>query len=339
MTGLIFQEAREMPTDYAIDPELRAWLHTAPVVDLSTLEGIKRVREGYALLTQSPELVPAEHRPAQYQPDQPLDIRDVMVPGPANAPDVRVRIYAPSTNDVLRPGLLYLHGGGFVIGSVEMTDPLAAMYADRLGVVVVSVDYRLAPEHPFPAPLEDCYAALTWLAAKAGDLGVDPDRIGVFGQSAGGGLAAGATLLARDRGGPALCFQYLEIPELDDRLDTPSARDYVDTPLWNRPNAENSWRCYLGEVTPGGPDVSPYAAPARAEDLAGLPPACVTTCQFDPLRDEGLTYAQRLMHAGVPTELRHYPGTFHGSFSATEAAVSKRMLADTLDDLRRGLRA
>src|SRR5207247_8429091 len=133
---------------------------------------------------------------------------------------------------------------------------------------VVSVDYRLAPEDPFPAGLEDCYAALRWIHDRAEDLGVDRERIGVIGGSAGGGLAAGLALLARDRGGPSLCFQFLGIPELDDRLDTPSMRAFVDTPLWNRPNAELSWPYYLGESTG---DVSPYAAPARAPDLRGLP--------------------------------------------------------------------
>jgi acetyl esterase/lipase len=178
---------------------------------------------------------------------------------------------------------------------------------------------------------------LTWTAAKAAELGIDPERLGVAGESAGGGLSAAIALLARDRGGPALCFQYLGIPELDDRLETPSMRAYVDTPVWNRPNAVYSWTSYLG-AEPGGADVSPYAAPARATDLSGLPPAFVTTCQFDPLRDEGIQYAQRLLQAGVQTELHHYPGTFHGSSMVADAAVSRRMFADEVAALRRGLK-
>jgi acetyl esterase len=154
--------------------------------------------------------------------------------------------------------------------------------------VVVSVEYRLAPEDPFPAGLEDCYAALVWLHESAAELGVDGDRIAVVGRSAGGGLAAALALVTRDRHGPALCFQCLAIPELDDRLDTPSMQAFVDTPLWNRPLAEASWRHYLGDDRS---DVSPYAAPARATDLSGLPPAYVSTMEFDPLRDEGIAYA------------------------------------------------
>ena len=198
-----------------------------------------------------------------------------------------MRVYSPANRTGAVPGLLYIHGGGFVLGDLDMFHASLLRLVDELGVVIVSVDYRLAPEHPFPAPVEDCYAALQWVEAKAAELGIDPARLGVGGESAGGGLPAAVALLARDRGGPALCFQYLGIPELDDRLGTPSMRAYTDTPLWNRPNAVFSWTSYLG-AEPGGDGVSPYAAPARAEDLAGLPPAFVTTCQFDPLRDEGI---------------------------------------------------
>ena len=324
-----------MSTEYPIDPELLSWLETRQAPPpMTSLETIRMLRSALAELLRSG---PGELLPS-YQPGQAIDVWDEEVPGPAGAPDVRVRIYAPERRDGPLPGLLHLHGGGFMIGSVEMSDVSCTRYADQVGAMVVSVDYRLAPETPFPGPVEDCFAALTWFAAKADDLGVDPGRIGVIGESAGGGLAAGTTLLARDRGGPVLCYQHLDIPELDDRLDTPSATRYVDTPLWNRPNAVFSWRSYLGEVTPGGPDVSPYAAPARAADLSGLPPATVTVCQFDPLRDEGIAYAQGLMAAGVPTELHAYPGTFHGSAGAAEAAVTKRMIADNVARLRRGLK-
>ena len=169
---------------------------------------------------------------------------------------------------------------------------------------------------------------------NAADLGIDPARVGVGGDSAGGGLAASVALLARARGGPALRFQYLGIPELDDRLETVSMRAFVDTPLWNRPAAELSWKYYLsGESTLDGV----HAAPARAADLSGLPPAFISTCEFDPLRDEGLDYAQRLLQAGVSVELHHYPGTFHGSGFVTDAAVTKRMIADMISAIRRAL--
>jgi acetyl esterase/lipase len=275
-----------------------------------------------------------EHIPA-YDPPVPVTVRDAVVPG---EPDVPVRVYAPEGQDGPLPGVFYIHGGGFILGNVAMFDGEATRIAAEVGAVVVSVEYRLAPENPFPAGLDDCYAALVWTAKSAGELGVDPARLAIAGDSAGGGLAAATALLARDRGGPALCFQYLGIPELDDRLDTPSMRAYVDTPLWHRPAAEFSWDSYLGGPgVRGTEDVSPYAAPARTEDLSGLPPTFVNVCQFDPLRDEGIAYAQRLAQANVPTELVMYPGTFHGSGMVAEAAVTKRVIADQIAALRRGL--
>jgi acetyl esterase len=230
-----------------------------------------------------------------------------------------------------------VHGGGFIGGDVAVDHAQNLWLARELGVVIVSVDYRLAPEHPFPAPLEDCYAGLVWTAKNADTLGVDPDRIAIHGVSAGGGLCAGLALLARDRGGPAIAFQYLGVPEIDDRLDTPSMHAYTDTPLWNRPNAVISWDAYLGPGRRGSEGVSSYAAPARATDLDGLPPAYVSAMQFDPLRDEDIRYAQRLLHAGIPTELHVFPGTFHGSALATHAAVSVREATEALAVLRRGL--
>jgi acetyl esterase/lipase len=265
-----------------------------------------------------------------------VDIEDLDVPGPVDAPAVPVRVYRPSGNAPARgrPALLDIHGGGFVVGSIEMEHAFATQVARLLETVVVAVEYRLAPEHPFPAGLEDCYAALTWLHANAATLGVDPTRIAVGGQSAGGGLSAATALVARDRGGPPLCFQFLGIPELDYRLDTASMRAFVDTPMWHRANAELSWQYYLGSELD---EVSPYASPAIATDLRGLPPAYVTTMEFDPLRDEGILYALRLMEAGVSVELHTYPGTFHGSSFVTTAAVSRRAHQELLVALKRGL--
>jgi acetyl esterase/lipase len=249
--------------------------------------------------------------------------------------EIPIRVYSPPRQDGAPvPAVLFIHGGGFVVGDLDTEHAGAASTADALGVVVVSVDYRLAPEHPFPAGLEDCYAALQWLAKEAGELGVDAERIAVFGQSAGGGLAAGLALLARDRGGPSLCFQLLGIPELDDRLETPSMVAFTDTPMWSRPSAERSWRYYLGDAANG--DTPPYAAPARAEDLSGLPAAYVSTSEYDPLRDEGITYALRLLQAGVSVELHQFAGTFHGS-TILPAEVSRRQQAEMTDALRRGL--
>lgn len=310
---------------YAFDPELAPWIPMIPEMDYTDIAAIRSIDESMM-----------EHLPT-YDPPVPVTIRDIVVPG---EPDVPVRVYAPAAQDGPLPGVLYIHGGGFILGNVEMFDGDAKRIAAEVGVVVVSVEYRLAPEHPFPAGLDDCYAALSWTAASALELGIDPARLAIAGDSAGGGLAAAAALLARDRGGPALCFQYLGIPELDDRLDTPSMRAYVDTPLWHRPAAEFSWDSYLGgKGIRGTADVSPYAAPARAEDLSGLPPTFVNVCQFDPLRDEGIAYAQRLAQANVPTELVLYPGTFHGSGMIAAAAVNQRISADQLAALRRALHA
>ena len=302
----------------AYDPELAPAVPLLPRLDLADLSEARRLlREGFGFARADVDT-------------SGLDVDDRTV----GDPPVGVRVYRPMGRTAPSPGLLYLHGGGLVLGDVESEHAGATAIAKALGVVVVSVEYRLAPEHPFPAGLDDCYAALQWMVAEAAELGVDTARVGVFGQSAGGGLAAALALLARDRGGPALCFQLLGIPELDDRLDTPSMREFVDTPMWDRPNAVLSWQYYLGDAA----EVSPYAAPARATDLAGLPPAYVTVAEFDPLRDEGLDYACRMVQAGVPVELHLFPGTFHGSGVVVGADVSKRAGAEMIGALRRGLR-
>jgi len=261
-----------------------------------------------------------------------LDIENREIPGPAGDPDVPVRIYVPQQRACTpTPAILYIHGGGFFVGSIDMEHGAAVTLAKELGVVVVSVEYRLAPEHPYPAGLEDCYAALQWLQGAADELGLDTTRIAINGGSAGGGLSAGLALLARDRGGPEICFQYLGIPELDDRLDTPSMRAFVDTPMWSRPAAEKSWEWYLGDLW-GSDDVPYTASPSRArdEDLVALPPAYVSVMEFDPLRDEGLDYAVRMIRAGVPVELHHFPGTFHGSGMVQTAAIHRRESAERL---------
>jgi acetyl esterase len=304
-----------------LDPELAAAVPFLPDLPMGEPE------EARASLRQ----MLAEY-PRPPLPDG-VTIVDRVVPG-ADGNEIPVRVYSPPRDGAPVPAVLFIHGGGFVVGDLDTEHAGAASTADALGVVVVSVDYRLAPEHPFPAPLEDCYSALVWLADQAGALGVDTGRIALFGQSAGGGLAAGLALLARDRGGPALCFQLLGIPELDDRLETPSMVAFTDTPMWNRPSAERSWRYYLGAGADG--DVSPYAAPARAEDLSGLPPAYVSTCEYDPLRDEGIIYALRLLQAGVSVELHQFAGTFHGS-TILPAEVSRRQQTEMQDALQRGL--
>ncbi len=310
---------------YAFDPELAPVVELLPLGDVSDLAASRQ---------QIIDLL----APLNAGVDRTgVAIEDRDVPGPDGAPAVTVRIFRPTADAPPggRAALLDIHGGGFIVGSIEMELGIGVQLARELGVVVVTPEYRLAPEHPFPAGLEDCYAALSWLHDAAEELGVDRDRIGVGGQSAGGGLSAATALMARDRGGPPLCFQFLGIPELDHRLETTSMRSFTDTPMWHRGNAITSWEHYLG---PDPAEVSPYASPSIAPDLSGLPPAYVTTMEFDPLRDEGILYALRLMEAGVSVELHSFPGTFHGSGIVTTAAVSRRGGQELLTVLRRGLR-
>ena len=308
---------------YAYDPELSAALAFFPVLDLNDLN-VSRAGASQLVASMPP-------------PDTTgVQVEERHVPGADGDPDVRLRIYRPDR--VAGPAAIYnVHGGGFILGDLELDHARNLEFARELGVVVVAVDYRLAPETPFPGPLEDVYAGLLWLAKHADELGIDPQRIAVHGVSAGGGLCAAVSLLARDRGGPHIAFQFLAVPEVDDRLATVSMNTFVDTPVWNRPCAVLSWDSYLGAGVPGSDSVSPYAAPARASDLTGLPPAYVSVMHFDPLRDEGIAYALALLAAGVTTELHLLPGTFHGSAMAAHAEISQRELAEELAVLRKAL--
>lgn len=262
---------------------------------------------------------------------------DRRVPGPPGAPEVFVRITQPAGRQAVLPAILWIHGGGFCLGDVAGEDARVAELVRAVNCVALSVEYRLAPEHPFPAPLEDCYAALTWLAANSDALGVDPARIAIGGGSAGGGLTAGLALLARDRGEIPVCFQMPIYPMLDDRCITPSSQSVFEPRVWNTPSNAPAWRAYLGHE-PGGPDVSPYAAPIRARDLRGLPPTYIAVGELDLFLDEDISYAHRLLNAGVPTELHVYPGAFHASdIFASEAGPSLRFIADYQRALRAAL--
>lgn len=320
--------ATALDLDALLDEEHRAVLDAMPMrMDLADVEA---ARAGMA-----------ERRAALPVPPLPegVTIEDRLAPGPEGAPDVMVRLYRPASLPADAPALYWIHGGGMVLGNVEMNDPYCANVAGRLNVLVASVEYRLAPEHPFPAPLEDCYAGLRWLASGAAVLGVDAGRIAIGGGSAGGGLAAGLALLARDRGEVAVRFQLLVYPMLDDRNATRSSHAITDERVWNRAANLQGWNAYLAGDA-GGEGVSPYAAPARAEDLAGLPPAYVNVGALDLFVDEDVDYARRLMAAGVPTELHVYPGAFHGSPGLVpDSALSKRWAADELAALDRALHA
>ncbi|SOD82457.1 Acetyl esterase/lipase [Streptomyces sp. 1222.2] len=238
-----------------------------------------------------------------------FDVEERTVPGPPGAPDVSLLICRPTSVPGPRPVVYFTHPGGMIVGHNRLGLPLD--WAEELGLVVVSVEYRLAPEHPHPAPIEDCYAGLLWTVAHAEEIGGDPDRVILAGGSAGGGLAAALALLARDRRGPRLLGQLLMCPMLDDRNDTVSAHQMAGLGVWDRTANETGWSALLGERR-GTDDVEPYAAPARAADLSGLPPAFVDVGSAETFRDEDVTYASRIWQAGGSAELHVWPGGFHG---------------------------
>jgi acetyl esterase/lipase len=257
---------------------------------------------------------------------------DHVVPGD---PDVPVRVHRAKGADGMLPCVYSIHGGGYVLGSNAMDDQLFDELCPKLGVVGVSVDYRLAPETPYPGPLEDCYQGLRWTYEHADKLGIDAGCIGVMGISAGGGLAAALALLARDRGEVLVAFQLLDSPMLDDRQTTASSRQ-DGLPVWSRGSNTFGWKSYLGDLYGRG-DVPFTAAPARATDLSGVPPAFVSVGAVDGFRDEDVDYAVRLNQAGVPTELHVYPGACHGFHLASEAPVTKQCARDKEDWLGRQL--
>ncbi|MCU1492250.1 MAG: alpha/beta hydrolase [Acidimicrobiaceae bacterium] len=258
----------------------------------------------------------------------PAAVRELEVPVPGAT--LSCRAYLPE-GDAPFPLHVYLHGGGWWLGSVDGSDAACRELCAASGALVVSVGYRLAPEHPYPTPPEDCYAALCWVADHAAELGGDPERLSVGGESAGGNLAAVAALMARDRGGPDLCLQVLSIPVTDLTMSQPSVRELSE-------GYQLTWEGMLLQRQYYLPDpglaTEPYVSPLHAPDLAGLAPAVVSTMEYDPLRDEGEAYARRLVEAGVPTLQRRFLGQIHGSamFTAvTPAALSYyRFLAAAL---------
>jgi acetyl esterase/lipase len=305
----------------------------SPYVDKDLVEALEAIPE-WSLSTESlPYLRDYKKVEAMSAPDG-FVINNYKTINSTDAHRVPVRVYRPAGLEKEAPALIFIHGGGFVMGDVSSRDPICLGLAHHGQCAVISVDYRLAPEHPFPAGFDDCYAALEWLAKEPVEAGFCPTKIAVCGISAGGGLAAALALKARDQKGPALVHQFLIIPDVDDRLITASSHRIHDARVWDRSTAEASWKMYLGDSYGG--DVSPYAAPARATDLSGLPPATVLVEDLDILRDEGVDYANRLNDAGVMTELHVYPGTFHGHFGVVpDAAISKRTVDDIFSSVKR----
>ncbi|MFB7950356.1 alpha/beta hydrolase [Kitasatospora phosalacinea] len=277
----------------------------------------------------------ADTRAAAGSPEPVGSVTEFTVPGPDGP--LPLRAYRPAAGtDGQLPVLLYLFGGGWVLGSLDTGDALCRRLTNAVGCVTVSVGYRLAPEHPFPAAVHDVLAAAEWVAAHAAELGADPGRLAVAGDSAGGNLAAALTLLARERGGPALRHQLLVYPNTDHAADTPSVREHDDPLLFNRRSVAWYWGHYLADPADGA---DPLASPLRAPSLAHLPPATVITAEYDPLRDEGELYAGALRAAGVPVELRRYDGVPHGFFAMSGVLDDGRAAQQyAADRLREALR-
>jgi acetyl esterase/lipase len=315
--------------DALLDPDLRDWVQAMPNDTWCD-----------AMLPGRRELIRELARANKPPLRTDVELEERRIPGPRGAPDVRVVIVRPRTAGKSVPAVLHFHGGGFVAGLPEMARATIATYAAELGAVVVSVDYRLAPEQRFPCALDDAYAALAWLHAQAGALGVDPMRIAVSGDSAGGGLSAGLALLARDRGEYPIAFQHLLFPGLDDRsaLRT-QLPPGVGRWIWSIESHRYAWTSLLGHAPGQREDVSPYAAPARAVDLARLPPACIQVGALDLFVDENVDYALRLRAHGVPCALHVYPGAPHSFTMAWRAPVTRACDRDALAALGKALRA
>ena len=306
-----------------IDPELLAGLEAFPTFELN-VEILPALRAMFGA-------------PQPSTADRPVTVASVNIPGPEGAPEVRVLTYRPTNLEGTLPALLHIHGGGYIVGTPEILDAEHREMAVDLGCAIISVDYRLAPETPFPGAVEDCYAALRWLVNNAAGLGIDVNRIGLKGESAGGGLAASLALLARDRREFSFAFQHLIFPMLDDRtaaVDTPNRG--VGDFLWTHAQNQFGWSALLGQQ-PGTPGVSPYAAAARAENLEGLPPTFISVGAIDLFLEENLEYARRLVQACVPVELHVYPGAYHGfGLTSPTARVSIAAARASREALRRG---
>jgi len=317
-----------MPVDtrYLVDPELLPAIDPYPQVALP-IESLAEVRAEFSRMLAATPI----------REDLPVQREELHVRGPAGAPPVRVLFYRPAVVGGPRPAVLHIHGGGYILGSPDFADLSNRLLVAELGCVVCSVDYRLAPENPHPAPVEDCYAVLSWLHDQADSLGVDGSRVVIKGESAGGGLAAALALLARDRGGPVITFQHLTYAMIDDRTCVdPEPHPYVGEFVWTPERNLFGWTALLGRP-PGDPDIPAYAAAARATDLTGLPPAFISVGTLDLFLEENLEYGRRLTRAGVPVEMHVYPGAFHGFGAATAARTTLAAARDSREALRRAM--
>lgn len=312
-----------------LDPQTRDGLDLFLAAVPGGFGAIADIVERRAVAAQFLELMTAN-----LPPNDQVICEDRIIPGPVDNPDLAVRIYTPAQATGVRlPGILMIHGGGMIMGSVDAEDLKAQAYCEAVGAVVVSTDYRKAPEHPYPAAPDDCYAALTWMVEHADELDIDVDRIAVFGGSAGGNLAISTTLRARDLAGPSIAYLMAPYPMLDERNDSPSSHEISDLGIWDRATNVEAWGWYLGDQT-----ADAYAAPAHAANLAGLPPTFIDVGTLDAFRDEDIAFVGRLAQAGVPIEFHVYPGAFHASeVFAPNAELSGRIIATRIAALRRAL--
>lgn len=311
-------------TRYLLDPELDKIVDLIPAFRF-TREGLPAFRAA-----RNAEIVLADTA------ERGVTREEIRIPG-YNGPEVRCLLYTPNVTPnagALRPGYLHVHGGGYIIGSPEGSDAMNTMIAQKLGAVVLSVSYRLAPEHTIPAPIYDCYAGLAWLHSQSEALSLDTTRIGIGGESAGGGLAAATAIFARDQGEYDLCHQHLTYPMLDNLTGD---QDHPGDPLvgefvWTRESNQFGWSCYLGDAEAIAPQV-----PSRVTDYAGLPPTWMFTATMDLFRDENIVYAQHLMRAGIATDLNIYAGACHGFQMIPGTQIGARYVADHMAALARGL--
>ncbi len=314
-----------MSTNHLLDPEIRPIIEQLPSMEMS-LATLPMVRQATAEMMYGKSDADAVN----------VTRDEVYAPGLNGGPDVRCLRYSSNARRTPSPAYIHIHGGGYLLGAPEMMDIWNLQAAAEQSLLVLSVDYRLAPENPIPAPLDDCYAVLAWVHENAEALGVDPTRIAVGGESAGGGLAAALALRARDAGDYPIHFQLLVVPMIDDRTGTAAVPGHPTTGefVWTREKNQLGWNAYLGDAPRAAPQV-----PSRAETLRGLPSTWLATAQLDLFRDENIEYAQRLMDDEVATELAIYPSVCHGWQMAEEAAVSKRYKRDYFEALRRGIDA
>lgn len=314
-----------MSSRHLVDPELLSGLEIMPAINLSN-EELPLVRQ---LMNEMLRGRPADEGLA-------VDVDEQIVPAP-DGHAIGTLLFKPRDHAKVRPAILHVHGGGYVMGTARIAEIGNRALAAAADCIILSVDYRLAPETRHPGPVEDCYAALKWLHANADALGADRNRIAVVGESAGGGLAASLALLARDRGEIPLIHQHLIYPMIDDRVCTEAPHPFAGEFVWTSHSNRFGWASLLG-AEPGGSDVSPYASPARAADLSGLPPAFICVGALDLFLEQDVEYARRLIRAGVATELHVYPGAYHGFDIVPEATVTLQAKQDSLNAITRAFR-